>query len=798
MNEIIFLKVKQMENLNKKMKINVREVVFCDEEEKSFCDIFVYEPENIEEKMLGNLYIIGEVTNLSENSSYLINLLASIIKKEFYSNPRRSISESFESSLQKSNSALSDLAEQGNIDWVGNLNMACGAYVNGELHFSQLGKIRTLLVRNKQITDIGRNIVKAEKSNSSRMFTNIASGELENDDLVLFATPEFFNIFSLEKIRQMSSSLDMEKLAEEIEDSIEQEENIDTVGVLIMKTEKTRDEKHELPTVEIETVLEKSEERETASVLRETSEEYAGGVGIHGGEQDHTVSPKEKISLEDIIKEYKEEKEERAIRKIEEEKSKIYENAAEEAKTNNTGDYELKRNELKSKKKFSDLVDYCKPKINVLASILKNLLGLLISVRNKIFAVAAPFCKRVINNIRDKKYVTLWSKIKIPKKASAVSSNNKALLISFVIILIVLVSSIMFSDNAKKNSEKEKLEFYSNMLDQAEKKVDKTEEALIYNDYEKARALLSDAKNMTLEVKDSYKNLRSGASDLLTRIQRQLDIIDLVNRIEEPSVAVDLGQVKGMGDPKGVVKIGKNYYVFAQSDNSIYKVNVENGEVEGIPAKFKGIGQFELSTQMTKTGEIIFLTDLNKMAVFDVNKRKLTIINKTESLEENSNIKDISSYSRYVYLLAPDLNQIYKRQRTGNGFGKSKPWIMDKDAKIGNAVSIAIDGFIYVLKKDGSVDKYLTGSKQNFSIENPSDPLTNSSKIYTAPKLKYLYIVDQGKKRIVQFDKASGKLIRQYASDKFDNLKNIVVDDKEEKIYALGDAKIFEIDVIRQ
>ena len=55
------------------------------------------------------------------------------------------------------------------------------------------------------------------------------------NDLILLATPEFFNIFSLEKIRQLSSSFDTNKLAETIQNTIEQEGNITTVGLLIMK-----------------------------------------------------------------------------------------------------------------------------------------------------------------------------------------------------------------------------------------------------------------------------------------------------------------------------------------------------------------------------------------------------------------------------------------------------------------------------------------------------------------------------------------------------------------------------------
>ena len=56
-----------------------------------------------------------------------------------------------EASLHKANATLSDITEQGNIDWVGNLNMICAVYSENELHLSQTGNCKTLLIRNGQI-----------------------------------------------------------------------------------------------------------------------------------------------------------------------------------------------------------------------------------------------------------------------------------------------------------------------------------------------------------------------------------------------------------------------------------------------------------------------------------------------------------------------------------------------------------------------------------------------------------------------------------------------------------------------
>ena len=161
-----------------------------------------------------------------------------------------------------------------------------------------------------------------------------------------------------------------------------------------------------------------------------------------------------------------------------------------------------------------------------------------------------------------------------------------------------------------------------------------------------------------------------------------------------------------------------------------------------------------------------------------------------------SNIKDISSYSNFIYLLDPSSDQIYKYKRSINGFDNRQDWLEKEDSRIENAVSIAIDGSIYLLNSNGSIDKFRTGTKvMEFSIESPSDPISSSAKIYTKPGFKYLYVSDPQKNRVALFDKISGKLAGQYTSPKFSDLKNIVVDAKEEKLYLLSGDKIFVVEM---
>lgn len=109
---------------------------------------------------------------------------------------------------------------------------------------------------------------------------------------------------------------------------------------------------------------------------------------------------------------------------------------------------------------------------------------------------------------------------------------------------------------------------------------------------------------------------------------------------------------------------------------------------------------------------------------------------------------------------------------------------------------MAIDGSIYLLNSDGLIDKFRTGRKVlEFLTESPSDLISDSAEIYIKPEFEYIYVIDSNKNRIVLFDKISGKLVRQYISDKFNDLKNIIIDREEKKIYILNGDRVFEVGI---
>ena len=784
---------------SKKIKVTLREVVVSSEEGKSFCDTFIYIPENIDEQALGNLYIIGEIVNFSESSSYLINTLASKIKTEFYSNPKRSTMESLESGLHKVNTALSDLTEQNNTDWMGNLNMTCSAYKDGELYISQAGKIRTVLIRDNKISNIGENIASQNGSNSLKTFANIASGELEIGDLVLFATPELFNIFSEEKLKELESSHSLDDFVQIISDVANQNNDLNTMGMLAMKIEEN--DQQTIPHTHIEIkpkendFFEKqnkaipfSEKEEAFNAEKAKTTEENIQRSIETDNNNIITNTEEKLSLEDIINGY-------------EDSDKENINADNENKLDdiNRPQAEIENNATEEKKDSDDFLSALDEDTKnrslgqTLNKLSKNLIKIFLLIISPIIFLLKKSIE-ILKNIKNRE----TSDEELYQKISSVSKRKKVIVVAFILVAFVLSGGLVFK--RYKNIENDKFTAYSNIFLQAQEKVDQAEIDSISDKNQARKTLLEarkiiDQRDTTLNEKSRYINLNNNFIALLSNIQDQLDIIDLIDRINDPKQVIDFNNVDHINDPGKIFQYNDKYFVFDSKNKLINDLDLSKNSIGDLKIYADENTKFTTTSALiNKIGEIVFITENNGFEIYNISTESFS--NASEKLSDsNTEIKDIGSYSNFIYTLNPSSNQIYKFKKTQTGFDDGNTWLDDKNINIENAISLTIDGSIYVLRSDSTIDKYRTGNKQKFSVEIPSTPISDTSTIYTKPEMNYLYITDKQNKRIILFNKSDGKLVRQFVSDKFSNLQNVIVDQKEETIYALSGNNIFEIEI---
>lgn len=207
-----------------------------------FCETFVYQPRNIDEMKLGSLFILGRLEEYPD-ASHIINLLTSIIKREYYSNSKRKPLKSLEDSFKKANAALADLTKSSGFSWLGKMDFVCAVLVKDILHITKIGRSKIFLMREGSMVDIGKRLV---SSSPQKIFHSIASGKIFLHDKVVLATGDIFKHIPSKGLKQIIEIGELGQLKKIIEES----KNFSAQGLILMET--VREE--ELPAKPFETI----------------------------------------------------------------------------------------------------------------------------------------------------------------------------------------------------------------------------------------------------------------------------------------------------------------------------------------------------------------------------------------------------------------------------------------------------------------------------------------------------------------------------------------------------------------
>lgn len=242
------------------LNLYFREIVYHKHSAKNcVCGVFSYEALNIEEARLGNLYLVGKISNFppkkQKNYDFLLNLIASAIKREFYSDIQRNTPEALESALQSANIYLTDFAKKGHEEWIGNFDFTCLAFSKNTIHTGQTGNMLIYLSRGNSTTNIAKKFINKEKPHPIKTFLNIASGNLEEGDKILVSTSDILEINPLSKIKELLAHPSSEQLYNLLKEKLKDKKTkINSLACLMLEAHSKP------PIIEKEIVLKKEPE----------------------------------------------------------------------------------------------------------------------------------------------------------------------------------------------------------------------------------------------------------------------------------------------------------------------------------------------------------------------------------------------------------------------------------------------------------------------------------------------------------------------------------------------------------
>jgi hypothetical protein len=172
-------------------------------------DSFCFEPENIYEKRLGSLYMVGVLKNALPKNYNFLEKISKFVKERFYKKTLSKPEKALRETLKEVNNFLAQIAKEGDVSWLGNLSFAILNLKNFELNFTKVGEMKFYLIRGKKVIDIDRRLrLQDIEPYPLKIFGNVVTGKLIENDLVLVLTKEVFDFFQNENLIQRIRELD--------------------------------------------------------------------------------------------------------------------------------------------------------------------------------------------------------------------------------------------------------------------------------------------------------------------------------------------------------------------------------------------------------------------------------------------------------------------------------------------------------------------------------------------------------------------------------------------------------------
>lgn len=268
-----------------------KEIILRGKPEDGHSDVFSYNYEGETTNGLGSLFIVGHVQPATEDTSYMINLVASLAKREYYTQNGIPPKEAFSKSLKKINEVLREFFKNKDT----RINIGILAIAGENILISRLGKFKVILARDNQDIDILNNINLFSKEHiQEKEFSNIISGKIMPKDKIFAFYPAKPVIAREKNIKASLLGLGGEEFSQRIQTIRQDSENFYCAGIHITI------DKHKEPAV-IKSPQPKELKKELAQAVKPSSKIKLASADISDNQTAVSDSPDIKKNFPETI-----------------------------------------------------------------------------------------------------------------------------------------------------------------------------------------------------------------------------------------------------------------------------------------------------------------------------------------------------------------------------------------------------------------------------------------------------------------------------------------------------------------
>lgn len=193
------------------------------------------------DKNMGEFFLIVEILNKMEEGEDVGETIVEAFRKKFYEVSDYDDYTRFEEALKCVNDAVRRMEEQDGLI-LSHLNMAIGAMMDDSLLLSQSNDAEVYLARGGVVSNISEGLSGGgRKKKGADVFENIASGELQEGDKVLFSSARLFRYISKTEMGKLVYGKDLEMMMNTLEDALSTEV-LGRVGIIGVEIDISLDE----------------------------------------------------------------------------------------------------------------------------------------------------------------------------------------------------------------------------------------------------------------------------------------------------------------------------------------------------------------------------------------------------------------------------------------------------------------------------------------------------------------------------------------------------------------------------
>jgi hypothetical protein len=363
---------------------------------------------------------------------------------------------------------------------------------------------------------------------------------------------------------------------------------------------------------------------------------------------------------------------------------------------------------------------------------------------------------------------------------SRFTKKHKTIVIGSAVALVALVIGISFWKHKQKLAAEAAA--WQATYDQAQDNRNRAESDLVYANDARARKEIETSEQLLASLnladpknKERVEKLRND----LVQLREKLRKIVVADQI------VELHALTGVADGSLVAPVlsKDTAYAVDNASKKIIKIDITDKTKKEIalPANAEPVVAGSLGSK-----SIVFITRTGTMYAINTQTDDVALIS---SQPKSSSTNDLVLYAGKAYSLDGQNGQVWRAQSGSAGFGAESAYIKASNVPLTNAVGLAIDSNVYVLKADGTLARFLSGGQEGFSLATVDPALRAASGIWTNADAQRIAITDPAGKRVLIFNK-DGTLKAQLTSNQFTSPRDVDGDEATKRLLVIDGTKL--------